>query len=305
MKSKGQTRHKAIQAVSLVMTAMLLSGCRSLAREDLDLGQDRLAGIFITENYIPPGEPVLETDMYGNITFRESDPNKFYGSFQSQDGAFLPVSFPGLEGYGVYNLQVEEEETRQISRYSTCDDFFTDCHITVSEDEECMESSLYVPADLSMQYYFNPVYQQADGQIYLLPGSGISSTDGFTGGQKWSQSLAQSSSLTENGAEYSKTYRFTVNIISADSPADTELLFMDDSHRVRGQLTQAQLDALFLDERQLELPAETAYLILCQKQSSGEPDNRFLFNYGTETLEYMTAQEDAPLLTRRLQLIWP
>ncbi|MCR2047115.1 hypothetical protein NSB25_07480 [Acetatifactor muris] len=308
---------KSGTATSLCLAAVLsLSGC-SLALEEAPSqpGQDRLAGVFVTREYIRQGTPEIEMNSRGEITFKETN-EKIYGTLNREnDSSQPPIVFPGLEGYGLYCLEFPEKdfdgtgitindgEERMVSYY-TGDDFFTDLHFSSTDQEEGAEGSLYVSADTAFNYFFNPVYQQEDGQVYLLPGTGIS-TDYFVDGQQYSHDTAQSISRNMDGREKTKSYRFKVSIVSAAPPVDTELLFMGENHQLLKSLSAAQLDAFFEKEvPELELPADVAYLILQQKTKDGVESTHQLFDRGSEILTYMVPAENHMLRELQIYLTW-
>lgn len=316
--SRSHSRKK-ISAVSLCLAAVLsLSGCSLALAEALPgPGQDRLAGIFVTTDYILLGEPEIQVNNQGEITIKETT-EKIYGTLNKEnDSTQPPIVFPGLEGYGFYCLEFPEKDFgstgiaitgngsgEHMVNYYTGDDLFTDLHFSSTNEEEYAEGSLYTSPDTRLVYYFNPVYQQKDGQIYLLPGTGIS-TDSFVDGQRYSHDTSQSISRNTDGKEETRSYRFKINIVAADPLIDTELLFMSEDHQLLRSLTAAQLDALFEKELpQLELTSDIAYLILRQKtKDSGESTHR-LFDRGTETLTYMVPAENHLLRELQLPLIW-
>ena len=258
---------KKISAALFCLTAALLLSSCSLALDEAPSrpGQDRLAGIFVTSEYIRQGTPEIK-----------------------------------ITGTGVTDYSSEND----IVGYYTCDDFFTDLYFFSTDEEEGAEGSIYISPDVGFVYYFNPVYQQADGQIYLLPGTGLSTTS-FTDGQKQSHDTSQSITRNRAGKEETKSYRFKVSIVAADPPAETELFFMSEDHQLLQSLTEAQLDAL--GEREspgLELPADVSYLILRQKTKNGAESTHRLFDRGEETLTYMMPAENHMLREIQLPLFW-
>lgn len=294
-------------ALSLTMAAaLLLSGC-SLAREELQSpGEDRLAGIFVTEDYIEPAPPRLEAGTDGEIIASPQETPKIYGILDGlEEMGKAPVEFPGLEGYGIYGLELPADGLREAAGYNTCDPVFTDISYNVLDQEESVEASLYVPAGQRQTYYFHPVYQQTDGQVYLLPGTGIS-TDSFSEGQQFSKSIAQSVSRTGPGEESVTGHRYTVNVLAVETLTDAQLLYMDSDDQIIGRLSPKEMDALFQEEQpELALPKAASYLILRQAKASGAQDSRTVYDRACEYLEYMVPQGNGPLNTRRLRLLWP
>lgn len=311
----GISVHGRKPAMSAMLSAMILclsvtlltGGCGlaqgdfSLAREELPSSRDRLSGVFVTENYIEPAPAQLEYNDRGEITFIPPETEKIYGIFNGYSAASL-ISFPDLEGFGFYSLMLPADENHEAARCNTCDSVFTDLHVTISDEEESMEASLYVTNSGSQHYYFHPIYQQEDGQFYLLPGSGISS-DSLTG-LHFSHSIADTVSQTENGEEATSSYRFTVTIIAEEAPDDPELLFLDSNDQVTGRLSAHELDALLqADGPELAIPEDVACLILKQGKASGT--GYTAYDPDSEYLEYKEAHGDGPLYLRQLHLLWP
>lgn len=308
---------KKVSAASLCLAAVFsLSGCRlALEEAESQPGQDRLAGIFVTTDHVRQGTPEIEMNSRGEITFRETT-EKVYGTLNREnDSSQPPITFPGLEGYGLYCLEFPEKDfdgtsitindnEEHMVIYYTSDDFFTDLRFSSTDQEEGAEGSLYVSPDNRSAFFFNPVYQQADGQVYLLPGTGIS-TDSFVDGQQWSHDTSQSMSRNTDEKEETKSYRFKITIVAADPPVETELFFMSEDHRLLRSLTEAQLDTFFEKKvPQLELPADVAYLILRQKTKDNPEGTHQLFDHGTEALTYMVSAENHMLREQELYLVW-
>lgn len=324
----GPLRRASFRPAIILCLLLLLpvSGCGlpgglALAREELPSAEDRLIGIFVTEDYIEPASPTLRYNRLGNITVENPEPDRIYGSYTASDDASQSVvTFPALEGLGLYQLTVPGSD----AVFTTADPGFSDLHFEVTDDGDYMEGSLYVVADQPQLYYFHPVYQQADGQIYLLPGSGISS-DALAEGAQFNQTISESSSQTENGTVVAQGQSFSVNVIAKNAPLDTELLCMDREHQVlqRIPLTgletlsgTAPADSLVLetgsesnivlsdDQPRLTLPADTAYVILCQTTKTGQ-DSHSAYDYGCEYLEYYMDGKNGILYPYQIQLVWP
>ena len=215
------------------------------------------------------------------------------------------MTFPGLNGYGIYCLTAPEDETHEATdaKYNVSDYPFANSHYYFSDQEERVETDLYIRAGRFAKYYFNPVYQQTDGQIYLLAGSGVSS-DSFVDGQKFSHGLSESVSRTENGEQDTITLGFTVNIIGSALPQETELLLMDEANRPLERYGEERLEELAAAGETLALPEGTAYLVLRQAIEGKEHDSRRLFDRNAETVEYMVPAEDGYLYFRQLPLAW-
>lgn len=299
-------------AMSLLAAPLLLGGCAlsenggRLALEELGGQEDRLAGVFVTRDYIEPGSPSLELDSRGEIVVKNTESEKIYGSFTGYDAGTAIVSFPNLEGCGIYALTAPGEESQGTAgnKYNISDLPFANVHYNVSDQEEGVEADLHVSTGSFAKYYFNPVYQQEDGQIYLLAGSGMSS-DSFTDGAEFGYSISESVTHTENGEQSAHTLRFTVNIIGSGLPQETELLVMDEENRLLKRYDEEQLQKFSDTDTSLALSKEASYLILRQTIAGKEHDSRSLFDQNAEYVEYMAPAENGYLYFRQLPLAWP
>ena len=312
----------AIPCACLIL-GLILTGCGagngkfSLALPELPSGGDRLAGLFVTTAPIEPNPPEITLNSRGELVAKQQD-TRIYGVLKTppsgqpvngdttqEDASKTPVTFDGVEGYGIYSLQLQDEGSVESCSTVFADDVFTDLHFTVSGDEDTAEASLYINADNPCTCYFHPVYQQPDGQVYLqLPSSGITSSD-LSQGVRYSRSISQSQSSGPTGQEESEESCFTVTVVAEAPVENTEVILMDRQNQVIQTLSKQQLADLFpQDAPRLELPSQTAYVILQQTKIGTEALCRSLFDHGTEYLEYMVSQEDGYLHSRQIALVW-
>lgn len=298
----------------LVLLAVLIlpGGCAltesggRLALEELPDQEARLAGVFVTRTPIEPGPPSLELNSRGELVVKDTGSEKIYGSFTGYDAGAAVVTFPDLEGYGIYSLAAPEDDTHMATgnRYIISDPPFANSHYNFSDQDESIETDLYIGTGSYVLCCFNPVYQQADGQIYVLAGSGVSS-DSFVNGEKFSHSISESKSLGSKGEESSRTLRFSVNIIGSGVPQETELYVMDGENRLLERYGEEQLEKFNDAGTSLTLPKEASYLILLQTIEGNEHDSRRLFDRNAESVEYMASAGDGILYFRQLPLTWP
>lgn len=306
--AKRQLRLSEILGRIFVMAFCLgampvLGGC-SLALDELSPENGRLAGVFVTREPIEPALPDLELNARGEIVAKDTGSRKIYGTFTGYDENAPIVTFPDLDGYGVYSLTAPEDETHEAAGFNSADFPFSNLFYNFSDQEDSIEANLYVGAARFAKYYFNPVYQQEDGQIYLLAGSGVS-TDSFYDGQKFSHGISESVSRTENGDQTAHSLSFTVNIIASGLPREPELLLMDGENRLTERYSGEQLEELASSGKPLALPESTSYLILRQSIEGKEHDSHSIFDRDAEYVEYMVPGEDGYLYFRQLYLAWP
>lgn len=172
-------------AIALILAlALMLPGC-SLLREDGEPADaDRLVGVYITENYIDSFdfEAYVQdnaSSLSGGGEISREDAAKYTRRIYAEitDGK---TSFP-IEGIAFIAARYEKDgESCTGSDYG---DKLADVHlsINVSDDMETtvLTGKLFADSGAGhMSAYCNPVYQQADGRVYLVPGEGVSANMG-------------------------------------------------------------------------------------------------------------------------------
>lgn len=172
-------------AIALILVlALMLPGCSLLREEGEPADADRLVGVYITENYIDSFdfEAYVQdnaSSLSGGGEISREDAAKYTRRIYAEvvDGK---TSFP-IEGIAFIAARYEKDgESYTGSDYG---DKLADVHlsINVSDDMETtvLTGKLFADSGAGhMSAYCNPVYQQADGRVYLVPGEGMSANMG-------------------------------------------------------------------------------------------------------------------------------
>lgn len=172
-------------AIALILVlALMLPGCSLLREEGEPADADRLVGVYITENYIDSFdfEAYVQdnaSSLSGGGEISREDAAKYTRRIYAEvvDGK---TSFP-IEGIAFIAARYEKDgESYNGSDYG---DKLADVHlsINVSDDMETtvLTGKLFADSGAGhMSAYCNPVYQQADGRVYLVPGEGMSANMG-------------------------------------------------------------------------------------------------------------------------------
>lgn len=173
-------------AIALIFVlALMLPGCSLLREEGEPADADRLVGVYITENYID------SFDFEAYVQDNASSLSGGSGEISREDAAKYTrriyaeitdgkTSFP-IEGIAFIAARYEKDgESCTGSDYG---DKLADVllSINVSDDMETtvLTGKLFADSGAGhMSAYCNPVYQQADGRVYLVPGEGMSANMG-------------------------------------------------------------------------------------------------------------------------------
>lgn len=172
-------------AIALILAlALSLPGC-SLLREDSEPPEtDRLVGVYITESYIDTFdfEAYFQdnaSSLSGGGEISREDTEKYSQRIYAEvvDGK---TSFPIV---GVPLIAARYEKDGESYTGSDCGDKLADVHLSINNSDDMVTTVLTgeIFTDSGsgrVTAYCNPVYQQADGRIYLVPGEGMTADSG-------------------------------------------------------------------------------------------------------------------------------
>lgn len=233
-------------AVLLVFTLMLsLCGCQLAKGEELvETGHsmtDMLIGVFVTEEYLDLFD--MEAYLNDNLNkimsgkrLSEAEQAEYEGRLYATpqgylengkpDGEFI---FEGVEGYAYFVPIVEhpEGETSVVNSDSCFSDIKNGVHVKDNNlTENTLEATLYAVDDLNeYRFYLNPVYQDQDGNVYLMTGTGVSTGEGMLG--TMSQTINSELKTTIDGVETTERYTVKITYKGVPRPETIAVLQMD------------------------------------------------------------------------------
>lgn len=240
--------------------ACLLGGCQ-LAVPQGAAGQDTLIGGYATWESIPY--------FSDNFVSGSSTPARLYADWESADrpeGAQWRDIFPDVTGYALcQNTADEDGDTVYLG--TGADPYFSGLAYNSAhngnETTESMTGTLYADINQISEgitgFTFSPVYQTADGQIYLAEGQRVTcSAENLEGSTlSLSVSTAQTESSSWDGT--SKTEQsFTAKLSFLYAAQTVRVLQMDADY---GVLEQADYPAAAVPEA-LEFLPDAEFILL-------------------------------------------
>ena len=182
---KGDILMKKLAIALILALALTLSGC-SLLREDGEPSEaDRLVGVYITDSYIDAFDFEAYVNdnaaslLNGDGEVSREDAAKYSRRIYAEvtDGK---ASFP-IEGVPMIAARYEKDGESYTG--SDSGDKLADVHLSInsSDDMETVTLTGEIFTDSGsgrVTAYCNPVYQQEDGRIYLVPGEGMTADSG-------------------------------------------------------------------------------------------------------------------------------
>lgn len=246
-------KHKILIAICCTLILCALTGCQ-LAKENAgpSADEDKLIGVFITTEYLDLFD--FDTYLNDNVTgFQGGEINMVGGNTSKYQGRIyadlVPRTdtyeetcetivtyeyvFDGIEGisYCVPTIQETDGENNYIATLS--DPAISDGHTSINtgddENSVSLEGTIYVSPSRNMStFYFNPIYQSADGSIYLVSGDGFTfNSETYSEGSVYSQILDDTTTVTENGKTKTDTISIKVSISIIFAPEKIVILQMD------------------------------------------------------------------------------
>lgn len=307
-------RSKKIWMIAAIISVLLtVWGCTLAIPDASDAGEDILIGVFITEDYID----LFDLDGYlddhagqlkdGETLHIENDSQyeqKLYAvidNHSSDDSSDWSVNFDDIQGINMFCPVWKDENGEKyrgtIFSEGICD---TNSHINCTDDgdEYDIDGTIYIlegKADEDIAYHVNPVYQTADGRIYVKSGSGFSTSGESAEGECFSTTLSGECAFTENGETKTDKTSVTVHVSVIYKPIQITICQMNKDHEVMKKKIYNPGEI----PDQLEINSEIAYILLETEKETLSREKRTareIINYdpdGEMTLEtwYLTDEE--------------
>lgn len=318
-------KHKIFVAVVCLLVSLGLSGCQ-LAQpyESTDAGKDRLAGMFVTTEYLD----LFDADSYIRENIRgikdgelliDGDARQYrgrlYAELQSirvtdeETGASLQTAgyaFP-VKGISFFSAYVPATEDQEGYLTSISDPGISEGHIAyhTKDDGESvtLTGTIYVIPG-STRYYFNPVYQSADGSVYAVSGdASMLDSDWDNEGEVFSTKLEDEFIISQGGKEEKKSSAITLAISYMFAPEKIAVLQMDE-HSALVSREEYAPDAV---PDSISVEPETAYLIAETYKTDGEQQirvSREIYDEEDESLEIFSARPDGVCVKNQARIIW-
>ena len=279
---------------------------------------DRLIGVLITKEYLD----LFDSDRYFNDNINkilngreisEFESAKYQGrlyatlvetSLQNENGdtiATKEYDFDDVDGIRFFAPFINEESGSYWS--TNIDEGIADCntHFLSKDDGESvsLKGTIYIASHNSLgNFYFNPVYQSSNGEVYAVSGSGVFLGDGNVPGVSWSQKITENREIASGEANTSSGTDVEVTVCVIDKPINIALLQFDNKNELLaikeylpGTMPE-HIDAL----------SDTQYIII--ESVSDQDVSRTLFQKTDETLFSFYCREDGLCIKQSSEIAW-
>lgn len=323
---------KVIISVLLIcVMTVSLCGCQ-LKKPESETNStvgDRLIGTVITteslntfdmEAYLHENiEDVIKNTEDGemvNIEGQKSEyNNKIYArqitlTYKTEEGEEIEHKeyvFDDIDGFWIFDAKIPSTETEESYTCLCSEGGLSNIHSKINNTDGEL-TALELTADLYYSYelwgtvfYMNPVYQESDGDIYCIEGTGhsVSGDKGsIDGDAKGSQSISDKITVTVDGEETVEESKITVNYIPVAIPTEVEFVFMGDDNKA---LSEKSFETKNVPS-ELTVPKGTEYAIVIQKSENGNTTE--VAGKNCETAEYIAEDREGICSVHTVQLIW-
>ena len=287
--------------------------------------KDRLIGVFITTEYLD----LFDFESYfqdnadkvlsgGEISSSDSSPyeGKLYAILvddpytNPETGETITTKefvFDGIEGIAFFSARYTDESGMQYWGTGGDDatsDAHTGLHSTDGGDSIDMKGTIYVSTSKgSNVFYYNPVYQTATGEVYLMSGQGMSHGGELSTGMSSSHALKEEQTITIDGKNETISSNIEVSTCFMDTPLSTTILQYDEDGNIVAKENYAAGNLPF----KITTSSDTEYIIVETHMKSidgKETVARELFQQDDKSLYAFSCREDGICIKQYCSIAW-
>ena len=306
---------------TLGMTEVLHMSNTKMDEENIN---DRLIGVFITTDYLD----LFDAEGYFNDNaekifsggeINENMSNKYQGKLYATlvkkpatgvDTSEIQMRqeyiFEGIEGITFFSALYTDDAGTY--RGSSGGNAISDGKIAISSTDEgdriSLEGIIYASTTGGANsFYYNPVYQTGNGEVFTTSGQGMSfdgeSNEGMSGSQAFTE---ETSTASDNETTTVSSY-VSVTISFMDEPERVRLIQLDSESKV---LSQEEYMPGKLPDR-LTVDSGTEYIIVETESNGTDPNGnitRELYQPGDESLFAFYCREDGICVKQDCNITW-
>lgn len=299
---------------ALLLACVMLTGCQ-LATDEVNnsgmMNRDELVGVVVTTEHL---------DLFDMEAFLKENPQAILKGGQidttgyeqrlyaqeeiekstTEDGVPCTTTYYNFDHVdGMYLLDYQAKTYLEDGSL-LADVMVGDCSegiLSVAYHGDLMEGTIYVPRGSGeVCFFMNPVYQDSEGRLYLLAGTGNSTNE--LSGSMW-HTITEEYTETIDGESTTRKREVKITVEGADVPDKVSIVQMSDENIVLDRQEYAPKD---LPESLT--PAEGCAYILVEeytgnevKRTMIEPDEPYITVYVKSDKNYCTSAE--------MEILWP
>lgn len=283
-----------------------------------EVEKDRLVGVFITKEHLD----LFDAESYfrdhtdqllagGQINGWEQDQGRLYATLVStpHTGETRPRQeyvFEGVEGIRYFFARYTDEAGSYYG--SSGDEAISDGNTallsTDKGDSITLEGTVYVSAAAGpAAFYYNPVYQTAQGDVYTVTGSGMSCGGELSSGMSGSHEIKEESTSAVDDETSTAASRVKITVCYMDTPESVAVIQFDQDNRV---LSREEYPCGELPES-LRVKPGTEYLVTETNLKDGSGEKilaRELYQPGEESFYAFYCRDDGICVKQSCGIDW-
>jgi len=218
--------------VMISMILVILSGCQlAVAEAGSTREEDKLVGVFVTEDYID----LLDFEAYvsdnsnklmqgGEAPMDSKYQGRVYGTINEDNHE--DIVFEGYEG--VLFIDTSYEKDGVIYSRVGSGNQVSLVHISVNDEGNEIEGTIFAKNAPVIMTVLNPVYMTDEDEIYFTSGSGVSMGGENGGGGSMSMFLIENRTVLVGNSESTESFKVKINVESMYEVEYYVLKQMDD-----------------------------------------------------------------------------
>ncbi len=234
-----------------VLILLNITGCQLALEDEGDKkSKDRLIGVFVTDEYLD----LFDMEGYLNDNFNkhldggliniDGNSSQYQGrlyaklttrTLKDETGNTFDTRefvFDDVRGISYFSATVPATENEESFITSGSDEAISDGHMSIhygdDEDKTSLDGTIYVSLkQVAKTHYINPVYQSSDGSVYATSGNGIMLAGEQGESSVYSQTLDETTTITENGKSKSVSFHIKISMSIMLPPEKIVIMQMD------------------------------------------------------------------------------
>ena len=296
-----------VLACCILAAAFILgvTGVVNLSQGITVKNSDRLIGFLITRTSLDQDDNQLtQADDYHYPATRVEKPGTIEADGEEEPYLDVDYVFEGIDGFP-FMLASTETGDGVNSSTTISDGTVSDIQVSYSQTndnatEEGISGTLYLARGKDdYLFWFNPVYQTADGDVYAVRATaGMSPSLGIC--SSVSTHKTQDLSWTEGLKTFTRSMRVEVKMLLADKPVKVSIYQYNAAHEL---IRSDEYDPSSVPETFSPLPV--AEYIVIETETDGCDPVREIFGKNDESFTVKLAREDGICVAEGHEIIWP
>ncbi|WP_426350565.1 hypothetical protein ACPWSR_04780 [Alloiococcus sp. CFN-8] len=305
-----------------------LTGCQLAREESTGSGkftEDQMIGVYITREHLDlfDMEGFLNDNSgrlpQGNIDDLDSEEyqGRIYATLRKEShtdektGETYESSqyvFEHLDGIPYFAALIRESEELHTVTGSTSDEVISDSQLGVNvldnEEKTTLEGTIYVSPKKNEEllFFFNPVFQDGEGKVYLVSGDGLL-INGQSEGAAAGRTFDSTTTITRNGASKKKSISVKISFEVLFPPEKIVVMEMSNNSAVvsRNEYAPGEFP------KEMKLSSDTEYIVVetYKNDPEGKPlVSRSITNSNEEYLNTFFYREDGFCIKKGTVLYW-